>query len=73
MPQKSGGNGKMHQIIIKQSLTCPTWHRPLIQIVPDGIEVKCRSCRDTIHHIKRERLEQAWKELEQEEIEQERN
>lgn len=49
--------------LINQYFTCPTWHRPLFSIVPNGVEVRCRSCKE-VHFIARSHLEQAWNDLE---------
>ena len=49
--------------LINQFFTCPTWHRPLLAVVPDGIEIRCRSCQQT-HFIGRSHIEQAWSDLE---------
>ena len=49
--------------LINQYFTCPTWHRPLLSIVPDGVEIRCRSCKQ-VHFIARSHLEQAWNDLE---------
>jgi len=40
---------------------CPTWHRPLFRITPEGIEIKCKFCGGVIHKISREEIEQQWK------------
>ena len=45
--------------LINHYFTCPHWHRPLFAITPDGIEIKCKWCREK-HHISRASLEQAW-------------
>jgi hypothetical protein len=49
--------------LINQYFTCPMWHRPLLSIVPEGIEIRCRSCKQ-VHFIARSHLEQAWNDLE---------
>jgi len=49
--------------LINQYFTCPTWHRPLIAPVPNGIEIRCRSCKQ-VHFIARSHLEKAWNDLE---------
>lgn len=49
--------------LINSFFTCPMWHRPLLSVVPEGIEVRCRSCKQT-HFIARSHLEQAWNDLE---------
>jgi hypothetical protein len=48
--------------LMSQYFTCPTHSRPLLAIVPDGIEIKCRFCKQT-HFIGRSFLEQAWNDL----------
>ena len=49
--------------LINQYFTCPTWHRPLLSIVPEGIEIRCRSCKQ-VHFIARSHLEKAWNDIE---------
>jgi hypothetical protein len=49
--------------LINAYFTCPTWHRPLLSIVPNGIEIRCRSCKQ-VHFIARSHLENAWNDLE---------
>ena len=44
---------------------CSTWKSTLLRIVPDGVEVRCKSCRGAIHHISRERLEREWAALQE--------
>ena len=44
-------------------IECTTWHSPLFFVVPDGIEVRCRSCRGFVHHFKRTELERIWAEF----------
>ncbi len=46
-------------------VTCPTWHRPLLRVVKDGIEVKCKYCKGLLHSISREEIERVWLEQEQ--------
>lgn len=41
---------------------CPTYEHPLMRVVQDGIDIKCRHCKQ-VHHISRELLEQRWNEL----------
>ncbi len=48
--------------LLNQYFTCPTWHRPLFAVVPDGIEIKCKACGDK-HFIGRSHLENAWDDL----------
>ena len=48
--------------LINQFFTCPRWHRPLLFIVPAGIEIKCKACGQK-HIIGRAHLEQAWRDL----------
>lgn len=48
--------------LISQFFTCPRFHHPLFAITPDGIEVKCKHCKQT-HFIGRSHIEQAWSEL----------
>jgi len=45
------------------AVRCPVWHRPYLQVVPDGVEVRCGSCPKTSHRISRETLEKLWDEL----------
>lgn len=44
------------------SIRCPTWNHQLIRVVQDGIEIKCKSCKQA-HLITRESLKQQWAEL----------
>jgi hypothetical protein len=44
-------------------IVCSTWRTTLFHVVPDGIEARCKSCRGTIHHISRARIEQIWDEF----------
>ena len=46
-------------------VVCPRWRAPLFQVTPDGIAVRCRSCRGEWHQFSRESLERTWAELEQ--------
>ena len=48
--------------LISQFFTCPRFHHPLFAIVPDGIEIRCKHCKQT-HFIGRSHLEQAWNDL----------
>lgn len=62
--------GQIRQLIIKQveeemPIICSIWRNTLFRIVPDGLEVRCKSCRGAIHHISRARIEQTWSELKQ--------
>lgn len=45
------------------SIPCPVRRGPLFDVVPAGIEIRCRSCRGTTHRISRAFLEQVWQEL----------
>lgn len=45
-------------------ITCPTWHRPLFRVVPEGIEVKCKFCGGTLHTYSRTEIEATWAQLE---------
>lgn len=49
-------------------IQCPTWKSThFYACLEDGVrflEVRCRSDRGNIERVPRERLEQAWKELE---------
>lgn len=47
----------------RQRIRCPVWNSPLLEVVEDGVEVKCKSCRGTSHLIKRAELERMWAEL----------
>lgn len=48
----------------RQPIPCPVRRWPLFDVVPDGIEIRCRSCRDgVVHHISRLLLEQIWADL----------
>lgn len=44
-------------------VVCDIWKSTLFRVVPDGIAVKCKSCRGEIHHISKARLEALWREL----------
>jgi hypothetical protein len=46
--------------ILRSRKDCPIWHSPLLYIVIDGVEIRCKSCRGQVHHISREELEVAW-------------
>lgn len=48
--------------LINAFFTCPRWHRPLLAVVPDGIEIKCKACGEK-HFIGRSHLEDAWRDL----------
>jgi hypothetical protein len=57
-----------HDAPPSHTIRCPIWQSPLFVIVPEGIEVRCKSCRKAIHVIRRERIEAAWQEMGQEQI-----
>lgn len=42
--------------------TCPHEHHMLFEIVTNGIEIKCKWCKQK-HFIGRSHFEQAWNEL----------
>lgn len=44
-------------------IPCPIRRGPLFDVVPAGIEIRCRSCRGTTHLISRAFLEQIWLDL----------
>lgn len=46
-----------------QPIVCNVWRSPLMHVVADGIEIRCKSCRGAKHRISRAQLEQTWKEL----------
>lgn len=48
-------------------IVCSTWKSKLLQVVTDGIEVKCKSCRG-IHKISRSQLEAEWAKLDSQSI-----
>jgi hypothetical protein len=48
----------------RQPIVCNVWRSPLMHVVADGLEVRCKSCRGATHRISRTQLEQAWDELE---------
>ena len=55
--ENSSGVGTQQRVLIP----CPVRRAPLFAVVPDGIEIRCRSCRgDTIHRVSRAILEQIW-------------
>lgn len=47
----------------RQPIVCNVWRSPLMHVVADGIEIRCKSCRGKVHRISRAQLEQTWKEL----------
>ncbi|MGH2482772.1 MAG: hypothetical protein ACRDHW_24245 [Ktedonobacteraceae bacterium] len=48
----------------RQPIPCSVRRWPLFDVVPDGIEIRCRSCRHgVVHHISRLVLEQLWRDL----------
>jgi len=58
----------MNEDVARESISrlrveCPIWHRPLLYVVANGIEVRCGSCKKEIHHISRSRLEELWSEI----------
>ena len=44
-------------------IECTIWHSPLFHVVPDGLEIRCKSCRGLVHHVKRAELERIWEEF----------
>lgn len=44
---------------------CPLWHSPLLNIIDDGLECRCKSCK-AVHTISKEALEQEWLRLKHE-------
>lgn len=58
MATQENGPDQQHLFI-----PCPVRQFPLFNVVPDGIEIKCRSCRGEIHHISRSFLEKIWEML----------
>ncbi len=48
--------------LFSQYFTCPNRFHQLFAIVPDGIEIKCKWCKEK-HFIGRSHLEQAWNDL----------
>lgn len=44
---------------------CPIWHTQSFRFVLNGIEVRCKSCRGSIHFVSREDANRYWDELEQ--------
>jgi hypothetical protein len=50
---------------VMRRVECPIWHSPLFFVVPDGLEVRCKSCRGVLHHFSREKLEKKWSEINQ--------
>jgi phage FluMu protein Com len=48
--------------LVDQFFTCPYTRHPLFVITQDGIEIKCKHCKE-IHFIGRSHLEQAWTDL----------
>jgi hypothetical protein len=48
----------------RQPIPCPVRRWPLFDVVPAGIEIRCRSCRHgETHFISRFVLEQLWSDL----------
>ena len=43
---------------------CTTYLHPILRVVQDGIEIRCKHCKQ-VHHITRETLEQHWAKLAQ--------
>ena len=50
--------------LINHYFTCPVFHHPLLYIVPEGVEIKCKWCREK-HFIGRSHFEQAWRDISQ--------
>ena len=48
--------------LLSQFFTCPRFHHPLLYVVPDGIEIKCKWCKEK-HFIGRSHFEQAWQDI----------
>lgn len=43
---------------------CPIWHSQLFRFVPNGIEIRCKSCRGSVQFVSREDANRYWDELE---------
>lgn len=43
---------------------CPIWHTQSFRFVQNGIEIRCKSCRGSIHFVSREDANRYWDELE---------
>lgn len=50
--------------LINHFFTCPHTSHPLFVITRDGIEIKCKHCKQT-HFIGRSHFEQAWRDISQ--------
>ena len=48
------------QIREKDRITCPVWHSPILYVVPEGVLIKCKSCRREVHLVTKEELERLW-------------